>query len=119
MKSKLNLILILALCVGVLLSCTFEDVFFLGLTPRYDWSLLCMVVFLDVAWFLVAKEHWQKKNLNGYGLLAINLLAAVAVLLGNNPQLIWLVYLMMPLGLALQSVVLQTPKKKPNGHPNP
>lgn len=112
MKAKLNQILCLALVFGVLLCCTFQPIGILFLEPRYDWSLLCMVAFIDAAWLWIARSQWQKKSLNGYALLAINLLAAGSVWLGNNAQLIWLVYLAMPFGITLQSVLLLNPAKE-------
>lgn len=112
MKAKLNQILCLALVFGALLCCTFEPIGLFALKPRYDWSLLGMVAFIDVAWLWIARTRWQKKSLNGYALLAINLLAAGSIWLGNNPQLVWLVYLAMPFALALQAVLLLKPAKE-------
>ncbi len=111
MKAKLNQILCLALVFGVLLCCTFEPIGLFALKPRYDWSLLSMVGFIDVAWLWIARTQWQKKSLNGYALLAINLLAAGSIWLGNNPQLVWFVYLAMPSALALQAVLFLKPAK--------
>lgn len=112
MKSKLNQVLCLALVFGALLCCTFEPIGLFALKPRYDWSLLSMVAFIDVAWLWIARTQWQKKSLSGYALLAINLLAAGSIWLGNNPQLVWLVYLAMPFALALQAVLLLKPAKE-------
>ena len=111
MKSKLNQILCFALLYGALICLTFEGQGIFALTPRFDWSLCCMVLFFDVAWLWIARKNWQKKNGNAYLLFATNVLAAVAVWLGNNPQLIWLAYLAMPLGLTLQSVLFLQPTK--------
>ena len=112
MKSKLNQILCFALLYGALICLTFQGEGIFALTPRFDWSLFCMVLFFDVAWLWIARKNWQKKNGNAYLLFVINVLAAVAVWLGNNPQLIWLAYLAMPLGLTLQSVLFLQPAKK-------
>lgn len=112
MKSKLNQVLCLALLFGALLCCTFEPVGLFVLKPRYDWSLLSMVAFIDVCWLWIARTQWQKKSLRGYALLAINLLAAGSIWLGNNPQLVWLVYLAMPFALALQAILLLKPEKE-------
>lgn len=114
MKSKLNQVLLLALCFGALLCCTFQ-VGLYGMplpNPRFDWSLLAMVAFFDMAWIWIAKDNKVKHSLEGYVLLCLNLLAAGAIWLDNNPQLKALTFLAMPLALSLQSILLTKSAKE-------
>lgn len=114
MKSKLNQVLLLALCFGALLCCTFQlDLAGLLLpAPRFRWSLFVMVAFFDGAWLWITKDCREKNTLEGYALLALNLLAAGALWLGNNPQLVVLTYLAIPVSLSLQSLLLSKPAKE-------
>ena len=62
MKSKLNQILCFALLYGALICLTFQGEGIFALTPRFDWSLFCMVLFFDVAWLWIARKNWQKNR---------------------------------------------------------